>query len=113
MPYDQFTIGANWQGDLLQTLLQIKLSRLASIGNTLNNDEGGTDEEGNFRVALSLIDRVKPLLLRYGKGHHNRHWFNAIAIPIGSLLKTGEILQFTWRFLTIPGPRDLSEDEAN
>ena len=55
MPYDQFTI-EQLAGDLLPNPSADQLIATAFHRNTMNNDEGGTDDE-EFRVA-SLIDRV-------------------------------------------------------
>jgi len=55
MPYDQFTI-EQLAGDLLPNPSTDQLIATAFHRNTMNNDEGGTDDE-EFRVA-SLIDRV-------------------------------------------------------
>ncbi len=55
MPYDQFTI-EQLAGDLLPNPTQDQLVATAFHRNTMNNDEGGTDDE-EFRVA-AVIDRV-------------------------------------------------------
>ena len=55
MPYDQFTI-EQLAGDLLPEPSVDQLIATAFHRNTMNNDEGGTDDE-EFRVA-SVIDRV-------------------------------------------------------
>jgi hypothetical protein len=55
MPYDQFTI-EQLGGDLLPSPTDDQLIATAFHRNTMNNDEGGTDDE-EFRVA-ALIDRV-------------------------------------------------------
>ncbi len=55
MPFDQFTT-EQLAGDLLPTPSDDQLIATAFHRNTMNNDEGGTDDE-EFRVA-SLIDRV-------------------------------------------------------
>ena len=55
MPYDQFTI-EQLAGDLLPNPSADQLIATAFHRNTMNNDEGGTDDE-EFRVA-SVIDRV-------------------------------------------------------
>ena len=55
MPFDQFTI-EQLAGDLLSNPSDDQLIATAFHRNTMNNDEGGTDDE-EFRVA-SLIDRV-------------------------------------------------------
>lgn len=55
MPYDQFTI-EQLAGDLLPNPSTDQLIATAFHRNTMNNDEGGTDDE-EFRVA-SVIDRV-------------------------------------------------------
>lgn len=54
-PFDQFTI-EQLAGDLLQNPSDEQLIATAFHRNTMNNDEGGTDDE-EFRVA-SVIDRV-------------------------------------------------------
>ncbi|WP_420400790.1 PSD1 and planctomycete cytochrome C domain-containing protein [Flagellimonas sp.] len=55
MPYDQFTI-EQLAGDLLPNPSMDQLIATAFHRNTMNNDEGGTDDE-EFRVA-AVIDRV-------------------------------------------------------
>ncbi|WP_317167499.1 PSD1 and planctomycete cytochrome C domain-containing protein [Arenibacter sp. 6A1] len=55
MPYDQFTI-EQLAGDLLPDPSVDQLIATAFHRNTMNNDEGGTDDE-EFRVA-AVIDRV-------------------------------------------------------
>lgn len=55
MPFDQFTI-EQLAGDLLPDPTDDQYIATAFHRNTMNNDEGGTDDE-EFRVA-SLIDRV-------------------------------------------------------
>ncbi|MDY7394215.1 DUF1553 domain-containing protein [Aureibaculum sp. 2210JD6-5] len=55
MPYNQFTI-EQLAGDLLQEPSTDQLIATAFHRNTMNNDEGGTEDE-EFRVA-SVIDRV-------------------------------------------------------
>lgn len=55
MPFDQFTI-EQLAGDLLPHPTDEQLIATAFHRNTMNNDEGGTDDE-EFRVA-ALIDRV-------------------------------------------------------
>ncbi len=55
MPYDQFTI-EQLAGDLLPDPSADQLIATAFHRNTMNNDEGGTEDE-EFRVA-SVIDRV-------------------------------------------------------
>ncbi len=55
MPYDQFTI-EQLAGDLLENPSDNQLVATAFHRNTMNNDEGGTEDE-EFRVA-ALIDRV-------------------------------------------------------
>jgi len=55
MPYDQFTI-EQLAGDLLPNPSVDQLVATAFHRNTMNNDEGGTDDE-EFRVA-TVIDRV-------------------------------------------------------
>ena len=55
MPYDQFTI-EQLAGDLLPDPSADQLIATAFHRNTMNNDEGGTDDE-EFRTA-SVIDRV-------------------------------------------------------
>lgn len=55
MPFDQFTI-EQLAGDLLPDASDDQLIATAFHRNTMNNDEGGTDDE-EFRVA-ALIDRV-------------------------------------------------------
>nr|WP_299388070.1 PSD1 and planctomycete cytochrome C domain-containing protein [Allomuricauda sp.] len=55
MPYDQFTI-EQLAGDLLPNPSIDQLIATAFHRNTMNNDEGGTDDE-EFRVA-AVIDRV-------------------------------------------------------
>ena len=55
MPFDQFTI-EQLAGDLLPDPSEEQLIATAFHRNTMNNDEGGTDNE-EFRVA-SVIDRV-------------------------------------------------------
>lgn len=55
MPFDQFTI-EQLAGDLLSNPTDDQLIATAFHRNTMNNDEGGTDDE-EFRVA-ALIDRV-------------------------------------------------------
>lgn len=55
MPFDQFTI-EQLAGDLLPNPTDDQLIATAFHRNTMNNDEGGTDDE-EFRVA-ALIDRV-------------------------------------------------------
>lgn len=55
MPYDQFTI-EQLAGDLLPNPTDDQLLATAFHRNTMNNDEGGTEDE-EFRVA-SVIDRV-------------------------------------------------------
>lgn len=55
MPYDQFTI-EQLAGDLLPDPSLDQLIATAFHRNTMNNDEGGTDDE-EFRVA-TVIDRV-------------------------------------------------------
>jgi len=55
MPFDQFTT-EQLAGDLLPNPTDDQLIATAFHRNTMNNDEGGTDDE-EFRVA-SLIDRV-------------------------------------------------------
>lgn len=55
MPYDQFTI-EQLAGDLLPEPSVDQLIATAFHRNTMNNDEGGTDDE-EYRVA-SVIDRV-------------------------------------------------------
>ena len=55
MPFDQFTI-EQLAGDLLPDASDNQFIATAFHRNTMNNDEGGTDDE-EFRVA-SLIDRV-------------------------------------------------------
>ena len=55
MPFDQFTI-EQLAGDLLPDPTDNQLIATAFHRNTMNNDEGGTDDE-EFRVA-ALIDRV-------------------------------------------------------
>ncbi|MGW9683983.1 DUF1553 domain-containing protein [Flagellimonas sp. 2504JD1-5] len=55
MPYDQFTI-EQLAGDLLPNPSIDQLIATAFHRNTMNNDEGGTDDE-EFRVA-AIIDRV-------------------------------------------------------
>jgi len=54
-PYDQFTI-EQLAGDLLPNPTEEQLIATAFHRNTMNNDEGGTDDE-EFRVA-AVIDRV-------------------------------------------------------
>ncbi len=55
MPFDQFTI-AQLAGDLLPDPSQEELIATAFHRNTMNNDEGGTEDE-EFRVA-AVLDRV-------------------------------------------------------
>ncbi|MEX0289449.1 MAG: PSD1 and planctomycete cytochrome C domain-containing protein [Flavobacteriaceae bacterium] len=55
MPYDQFTL-EQLAGDMLQNPRKDQLIATAFHRNTMNNDEGGTDDE-EFRVA-TVIDRV-------------------------------------------------------
>ncbi len=55
MPYDQFTI-EQLAGDLLPEPSTDQLIATAFHRNTMNNDEGGTDDE-EFRVA-TVIDRI-------------------------------------------------------
>lgn len=55
MPFDQFTI-EQLAGDLLPTPTDHQLLATAFHRNTMNNDEGGTDNE-EFRVS-AVIDRV-------------------------------------------------------
>ncbi|MFX0555640.1 PSD1 and planctomycete cytochrome C domain-containing protein [Maribacter sp. CXY002] len=55
MPYDQFTI-EQLAGDLLRNPSVDQLIATAFHRNTMNNDEGGTEDE-EFRVA-SVLDRV-------------------------------------------------------
>lgn len=55
MPYDEFTI-EQLAGDLLPEPTKDQLIATAFHRNTMNNDEGGTDNE-EFRVA-SVLDRV-------------------------------------------------------
>ncbi len=55
MPYDQFTV-EQLAGDLLPDPTTDQLIATAFHRNTMNNDEGGTEDE-EFRVA-SVIDRV-------------------------------------------------------
>ena len=55
MPFDQFTT-EQLAGDLLPNPTDDQLIATAFHRNTMNNDEGGTDDE-EFRVA-ALIDRV-------------------------------------------------------
>lgn len=55
MPFDQFTI-EQLAGDLLPNPTDDQMIATAFHRNTMNNDEGGTDDE-EFRVA-ALIDRV-------------------------------------------------------
>lgn len=55
MPFDQFTV-EQLAGDLLPSPSDDQFIATAFHRNTMNNDEGGTDDE-EFRVA-SLIDRV-------------------------------------------------------
>lgn len=55
MPFDQFTI-EQLAGDLLPNPTDDQLIATAFHRNTMNNDEGGTDDE-EFRIA-SVIDRV-------------------------------------------------------
>jgi hypothetical protein len=55
MPYDQFTI-EQLAGDMLPNASDEQIIATAFHRNTMNNDEGGTDDE-EFRVA-ALIDRV-------------------------------------------------------
>jgi hypothetical protein len=55
MPFDQFTI-EQLAGDLLPTPSDEQLIATAFHRNTMNNDEGGTDDE-EFRVS-AVIDRV-------------------------------------------------------
>ena len=55
MPYDQFTI-EQLAGDLLSAPSEDQLIATAFHRNTMNNDEGGTDDE-EYRVA-AVIDRV-------------------------------------------------------
>ncbi|NNE75980.1 MAG: DUF1553 domain-containing protein [Pricia sp.] len=55
MPYDQFTI-EQLAGDLLPQPSMDQLIATAFHRNTMNNDEGGTDDE-EFRVA-TVIDRI-------------------------------------------------------
>lgn len=55
MPFDQFTI-EQLAGDLLANPTEDQFIATAFHRNTMNNDEGGTEDE-EFRVA-SLIDRV-------------------------------------------------------
>lgn len=55
MPYDQFTI-EQLAGDLLPNPTDEQLIATAFHRNTMNNDEGGTEDE-EFRVA-AVIDRV-------------------------------------------------------
>jgi hypothetical protein len=54
-PYDQFTI-EQLAGDLLPNPTQDQLTATAFHRNTMNNDEGGTEDE-EFRVA-AVLDRV-------------------------------------------------------
>ena len=55
MPFDRFTI-EQLAGDLLEDPTEDQLIATAFHRNTMNNDEGGTDDE-EFRVA-TVIDRV-------------------------------------------------------
>lgn len=55
LPYDQFTI-AQLAGDLLPEPTTDQLIATAFHRNTMNNDEGGTDDE-EYRIA-TVIDRV-------------------------------------------------------
>ena len=55
MPFDQFTI-EQLAGDLLPDPSEAQLIATAFHRNTMNNDEGGTDDE-EFRMA-SVIDRI-------------------------------------------------------
>ncbi len=55
MPYDQFTI-EQLAGDLLPNPTEDQLIATAFHRNTMNNDEGGTDNE-EYRIA-AVIDRV-------------------------------------------------------
>ena len=55
LPYDQFTI-EQLAGDLLPNPSTDQLIATAFHRNTMNNDEGGTDDE-EYRVA-TVIDRV-------------------------------------------------------
>ncbi len=55
MPFDQFTV-EQLAGDLLPNPTDDQMIATAFHRNTMNNDEGGTDDE-EFRVA-ALIDRV-------------------------------------------------------
>ncbi|MEM7371630.1 MAG: DUF1553 domain-containing protein [Bacteroidota bacterium] len=55
MPFDQFTI-EQIAGDLLEAPSDLQLLATAFHRNTMNNDEGGTDNE-EFRVS-AVIDRV-------------------------------------------------------
>lgn len=55
MPFDQFTT-EQLAGDLLEDPTESQLIATAFHRNTMNNDEGGTDDE-EFRVA-AIIDRV-------------------------------------------------------
>ncbi|MEZ4702283.1 MAG: DUF1553 domain-containing protein [Rhodothermales bacterium] len=55
MPFDQFTI-EQLAGDLLPDATESQLIATAFHRNTMNNDEGGTDDE-EFRTA-AVIDRV-------------------------------------------------------
>ncbi|MEX0275152.1 MAG: DUF1549 domain-containing protein, partial [Flavobacteriaceae bacterium] len=55
MPYDQFTL-EQLAGDLLPNPSEDQLIATAFHRNTMNNDEGGTEDE-EFRVA-SVLDRV-------------------------------------------------------
>lgn len=55
MPFDQFT-REQLAGDLLEAPTDDQLIATAFHRNTMNNDEGGTDDE-EFRVA-ALIDRI-------------------------------------------------------
>ncbi|CAN5168869.1 hypothetical protein BH23BAC1_BH23BAC1_22920 [soil metagenome] len=54
-PYDQFTL-EQLAGDLLENPTEDQILATAFHRNTMNNDEGGTDDE-EFRVA-AVIDRV-------------------------------------------------------
>ena len=64
LPYDKFTI-EQLAGDLLPNPSYDQLLATAFHRNTMNNDEGGTDNE-EFRVAAVIIDRAIQLLM-YGK----------------------------------------------
>ena len=58
IPFDQFTI-EQLAGDLLPQPTVDQLIATAFHRNTMNNDEGGTDDE-EFRVA-AVIDRVNKI----------------------------------------------------